>query len=100
MTKYKLIKTDTIVINGTTLYRIELTEDHIRWGKAGTLGGYVQSMANLFDDAFVFDNAHVYGNARVSDNAHIYGNARVSEDIVLSGDILVQQFPQIEKHLK
>ena len=95
MTKYKLIKTDTIIINGTTLYRIELTEDHIRWGKAGTLGGYVQSTANLFDDAFVSENARVSGDARVFGNAHVsgdsrvFGDARVCGDIVLSGDTLV-----------
>lgn len=90
--KYKL--TDkTITYCGRTLYRIEALKDFSDI-KAGDLGGWIQSEANLSqdgscwvaDNAHIYDNARVSGNAWVSDNAHIYGNARVSGNVRVYGD--------------
>ena len=96
MKRYKLLKSDTISVNGITLYRIKALKDFGNV-KKGDLGGYIESKINLsqegncwvydnarvsdnarvFDEARVFGNAWVYGNARVFGNAWVYGNARV-----------------------
>ena len=73
MKKFELT-TDSIKINGVTLYRIKSLID-FEDVKAGDLGGYVEKEENLsqYGSAWVSDNAFVLGNARVSDNAdYIY----------------------------
>ncbi|MDV7400097.1 hypothetical protein RZS08_52260, partial [Arthrospira platensis SPKY1] len=76
MTHYKLTD-ETITTNVVTLHRIELTQDHPRWGKAGTKGGFIQSTENLTGDAWVGENARVYGNACIGGSARVYGTAHV-----------------------
>lgn len=84
--KYELVRTDSIEVNGHTLYRIKALRD-FRDVKAGDLGGYIESEDNLsqqgpcwvYDDAKVFGNARVYGQAKVLGNAWVYGNANVFE---------------------
>ena len=88
MKKYEL--TDkTKVEYGVTLHRIRALVDIVRYGvKAGDLGGWIESEANLdqehdawvFDKALVFDEALVSGDARVSGKARVYGKARVSDE--------------------
>ena len=75
---------DTIVVECRKLTRIRALIDLPNHGvKAGDLGGYIEKADNLFDTAWVsdnacvFDDACVYNNARVSDNACVYNNARV-----------------------
>ena len=85
--KYELLKDDTIVVEGYTLYRIKALKD---FGivKKDDLGGYIEKEDNLsqdencwvYDDARVYGNARVSGSSRVSDNARVYGNARVFGD--------------------
>ena len=76
--KYKLLKEDTISVEGNTLYRIQALRS---FGNVeeGDLGGYVAIEANLShcNDAWVFEDAMVYGYARVYDNALVYGKAVV-----------------------
>jgi len=69
MTPYKFTN-EKKMIYGKEFYRIELTED-CKWGKKGNLGGFIESTANLIEDAWVSENARVYGNARVSGNSKI-----------------------------
>lgn len=84
--KYELIKSDSIEVDGLTLYRIRALRD-FRDVKAGDLGGYIESEYNLsehgpcwvYDDAKLFGNARVYGQAKVFGNARVYGNAEVFE---------------------
>ena len=93
MKKYEL--TDkTKVEYGVTLHRIRALVDIVRYGvKAGDLGGWIESEANLdqehdawvFDKALVFDEALVSGDARVSDEALVYGDARVSDEALVYG---------------
>ena len=88
MKKYEL--TDkTKVEYGVTLHRIRALVDIVRYGvKAGDLGGWIESEANLdqehdawvFDKALVFDEAWVSGDARVSGKALVYGKARVYDE--------------------
>ena len=67
MKKYEL--TDkTKVEYGVTLHRIRALVDIVRYGvKAGDLGGWIESEANLDQehDAWVFDKALVYKTAHV-----------------------------------
>ena len=84
---------ETITHNGVTLHRIRATRNVPRQEiTVGDVGGYVESLDNLEDNAWVADNAKVYGNARVGGdaqvlnnaqvfgNARVYGNARVWDD--------------------
>ena len=73
--KYTLIKTDTKIVAGTTLYRIQAISTFGAVAQ-GELGGYVEFEKNV----------DVYGNAWVSGNAWVYGNAWVSGDARVSGD--------------
>ena len=95
MRKYKLTdETTTIVHCGAeiTLHRIQALRDfcHI---KAGDLGGFVESEANLSHEgdcwiygyAEVYGNADIYGNAEISGYAEVYGNAEIYGNAKVSG---------------
>lgn len=63
--------------------------------KAGTLGGWVETLDILFDDAWIGDeamatyntmlrgDAYVYGNAKILDYARVSNTARIYEDAIL-----------------
>ena len=71
--KYRLLKNDTITVDGKTLYRIEALRDFADV-KKGDKGGYIESEDNLsqYGNCWAYDNARVYGNARVYDNVRVY----------------------------
>ena len=122
--KYELVKSESIVHNGRTLYRIRaLREFTISRGvaiKVGDIGGFVESENNLsqedicwiFDDAkvyenaivsdtaWVFGNAKIYGNAKICEKAQIYGNAEVKGDACICGSSLVCNVAEIGKNKK
>ena len=81
--KYELVKSESIVHNGRTLYRIRaLREFTISRGvaiKVGDIGGFVESENNLSqeDICWIFDDAKVYENAKVLDDAVIYKHAEI-----------------------
>ena len=82
MKKYELLKDDTKITLGRTLYRIKALRDFGDVIK-GDLGGYIESENNLSHcgNDMVYDNAMVYGNAEVCGNAEVRGDAEVkSED--------------------
>ena len=93
--KRKFILTnETLVINETlTLHRIKAVVD---FGdiKAGTKGGYVQSIENLSQDGlcWVADSAFVYGFARVSNNAIVKGKAIVRGYARVYGNAIVRDY--------
>ena len=95
MKKFKLTK-NSKVINGTTFYQIQALKDFSNV-KKGDLGGWIEKEKNLsqdnnaqvYGDAWVFEDAQVYGDARVSDNAQVYGDARVYESAWVYGDARV-----------
>ena len=87
MKKYEFT-TEVKVEFGVTLHRIRALVDIARYGvKAGDLGGWIESEANLdhkgeawvFGEAWVSGEAQVSGKARVSGEAWVFGEARVSE---------------------
>lgn len=108
--KFEVVKTDSIVFNGKTLYRIRAlrsfnTPDGGIVFK-GDLGGFVESENNLsqegacwisgkakvYDDAKIFDNAYVYGAAEVFDKAEVCDNASVNDDAQIYDNAQVHGF--------
>ena len=93
MNKYRLLETDTKIVLGHKLYRIQACKS---FGgiKENDLGGYIENEVNLSQegDAWVYGNAEVsgdawvYGNAEVSGDAWVYGNAEVSGNARVSGN--------------
>ncbi len=79
MSKFEIVRSDSININDVDLYRIRALID---FGDvcAGDFGGYIQHEKNLSQsgDAWVYDDARVYGNAQVYGNARVSGDARVA----------------------
>lgn len=72
-----------------TLHRIRALRDIPRHDvRAGDLGGYVQSEANLSHegDAWIADRAWAYENAYVCDNALMCDDAEAREDAYVGGN--------------
>jgi len=100
--KYELTD-ETIDHFGHILHRIRALRDIPRHNvKAGDLGGFIESGANLSQEgdcwvgevrgdaqvsgnAWVRDNAQVFGNAQIYGNAWVFGNAQVFSDAQVSG---------------
>ena len=81
---FKLLKEDSIEIDGVKLYRIQATKNLPQHYIAkGEKGGYIEKEDNLSDEAWVGGNAKVYGyakvceKARISDNVEVCGNAYI-----------------------
>lgn len=81
--KYELLKDETVDFYGKKLYRIRATEN-FNGVTEGEKGGYIESVDNLTDSAWVTGsakvcgNAEVYGCAQVGSSATVCGNARVT----------------------
>ena len=59
---FKLRKDLSIEVNGKKLFRIEALKDIKFHGVLkGDIGGYVEKLDNLFDNAWVFGDAKVFG---------------------------------------
>ena len=110
---FKLLKDDSIEIDGVKLYRIEATRDIPQHGvKKGDRGGYIEKEDNLQDNAWVGRNAKVYGNAlvceeavvtdeaRVFENAQICGNSMVSGEAKVYGSAEIDENAQIEDEVE
>ena len=106
---FRLLKDDSIEIDGVKLYRIEATKDLPQHDvEKGDLGGYVEDECNLSGNAWVGRNAKVYGNAwvygeavvtddaRVFENAQICGNSMVSGEAKVYGSAEIDENAQIE----
>lgn len=88
--KYELLKDNTEIYKGRTLYRIRALRDIFnRFNpelsvSKGSLGGYIQSEDNLpqNDDSWVADNAMVFDTAELNDSwvantAKVYGKVKL-----------------------
>jgi hypothetical protein len=97
--KYEL----TNIKNDLGLFQIKALKD---FGdvKAGDLGGWVASEANLsqdgnawiYDNAMAFDDAWVAGDAKVCDNAMVFDNACVVGESKIYGNIKVRGYTKID----
>jgi hypothetical protein len=103
MDKYTLLPDDTKVVEGRTLYRIKALREVCSGVPKGTLGGYIESLANLsqygdawvYGTALVYENAEVYGDAQVYRNAVVCGNAQVCGDAQVYGNAVVYGNAQV-----
>lgn len=99
--KYEIVKSESIVHKGRTLYRIKALKTFCVACtamsivvKKGELGGFVESENNLsqegtcwiFDDAKVYENAKICGDAKICCDAKVFGNAKVWGDAFVLDD--------------
>lgn len=84
--KYEIVKSESIVHKGRTLYRIKALKTFCVACtamsivvKKGELGGFVESENNLSQEGtcWIYCEAKVYGDAKVSDGAFVYNTAEV-----------------------
>ena len=87
--KYKFTK-EAIDVQGRTLHRIRALRIG-PWGPAGTLGGFIESEANLSHQgrAWVGREALVSEDATISEDALVTGNAEISGAAQVSGEARV-----------
>ena len=71
------LTSESKVVNGVTLFRIEACVD-LKWANKGDIGGWVEKIDNVSGDAWVYGDARVYGDAWVYGDARVYGDAWVS----------------------
>lgn len=101
--KYELVKEDSIVIDGFTLYRIRALKDFFIV-KAGDLGGYIEHEGCLSHDgyAWVYDDAKVYNASKVmncgsvKDNAVVRNGSKVTGFASVGGNAIVTDFSIVE----
>jgi len=107
MSKHFELTSEKIRYRGKTLYRIRaIKKISVHNVKKGDLGGYVESLDNLSDNAWVSGKAMVYGNAKISenaliaDNAVVFGNSDISGDVKICGNARVFDNPAIYGNAK
>lgn len=83
------LTSETIEFNGHILHRIICTES-FRNVRKGTLGGFIESYENLYDEAWVGDEAKVYDGAVVNGYALVVGHACVSHRACISNRAVVE----------
>ena len=95
MAKYFELTSETKVNDlGVTLHRIRCMRD-MPFAKAGDLGGWVESEANLGDEAWVGDEAQVFGGAQVTGSAEVRGTAMVYGNATVSGTATVSDHAKV-----
>ena len=93
--KYEIVKTNSIIHGGKTLYRIKALKSFVTadGGVAlkGKLGGFIESENNLSQkgNCWIFNEAKVFGCAKVLDNAVIRKNAQIFGNAVIGGNAYV-----------
>ena len=101
MEKYKLTNEKFTTASGKVLYRIQAVREISQRGrvvKKGTIGGYVESPANLSQEgeAWLADKAMslgktiIEGDAWVGGNAVIWGNSVITDEAEIWGDTFVE----------
>ena len=70
--KYKLLKHDSIQVDGVILYRIEALRSFANITK-GDKGGYIAKESNLSHEGncWIFDSAEVYGDGKIFGNVQV-----------------------------
>ena len=90
MKKYEILKDDTKVVDGVTVYRIVALKDFADV-EAGDKGGYIESEKCLEQDGacWVYDEAVILGKSNLEQNARVYGKSVVKGNCYLTGDCLI-----------
>lgn len=93
--KYEIVKTNSIIHGGKTLYRIKaLKSFNTVDGEVvlkDKLGGFIESENNLSQEGncWIFNKAKVFGCAKILDNAVIHKNAEIFGNAVICDNALV-----------
>jgi len=97
--KYELVKINSIVFNGKTLYRIKALRD-FNGIKTGDLGGYIESEDNLSHegDCWVYNEAKVLDNARVLDDVKVICKAVMREHSMAIDNAIIADHSQLFGH--
>lgn len=86
------LSTETENFNGIVCYRVRAIRNIPGLGIfKGDLGGWVQSLDN------VEDNAVIAGNARATGNAVVKDNAVIQDDVIVRGNAVVKEESMISK---
>ena len=105
--KYEIVKSNSIVCNGRTLYRIRALRDfNTVTGETvfkGDLGGFIETENNLsqegycwiFNNAKIYENAIVAGDVQIYHNAQVYGNAWIYDDTFICDNARIYGFAKI-----
>ena len=99
--KYEIVKSDSIVHNERTLYRIRalkyFSTVNGRTIEKGDLGGFVETEDNLSQEGncWIFDNAKVYANAKILDDAIVDDSACIFDSAVVCGAAEIYDFVKI-----
>ena len=104
--KYELVKEDSIVVEGFTLFRIRALKDFFVV-KAGELGGYIEHEGCLSHEgyAWVYDDAKVYNASKVTEggsvrnNAIIHNGSKVFGFASVEGDAVVADFSIVKEEV-
>ena len=102
MIKYTIDKSQAIIFEGRTLYRIKALRDFADVTK-GDYGGYIQNYRNLsqngtcwiYDDAKVLNDAEVFGSARINDKVTLSSHAKVYGNAMLNDNVTVTDYAKI-----
>lgn len=96
--KYILVRDQTKIILGRTLYRIKYLRE-CGWSSPNTFGGYIESECNLSqeDDAWIGEYAYVFDGGRVEGNAKVYGHAWIHENSIVKGNASVFDYATVRK---
>lgn len=88
--KYKILKDDHIISQGSVLYRIKALK---KFGniKKGELGGYIEKESNLSQSGvcWVYPDSAVLDNAKVSDDAVICNDSVICDFARVSGNAYI-----------
>ena len=89
MAKYELTKETYKTASGKTLYRVRAVQNIYQKGRTvakGTIGGYVESPANLSQEgnAWLAENAMAMGKTIIEGDAWVGGNAVISGSSVIT----------------
>lgn len=82
-----MLKDDTKVVNGVTVYRIVALKDFADV-EAGDKGGYIESEKCLEQEGacWVYDEAVILGESNLEQNARVHGGAVVKGHCYLTGE--------------
>lgn len=83
--KYKILKKESIIINGITVYRIEALKSFNNV-KEGDIGGFIESYDNLSQEG----NCWVYGDSSVYDNAHVCGDSKIMKGSIIKSNTYIR----------
>lgn len=90
MRKYEMLKDDTKIVDGVTVYRIVALKDFVDV-EAGDKGGYIESESCLEQEGtcWVYNDAVILGKSNLEQSARVYGKSVVKGNCYLTGDCLI-----------